>query len=87
MISETKVDDSFPVEGFFTPYRLDNSKIGGILLYVREDTPWNLIAVDIKSIDTFYDELNLHNRKWLINCSYHPHKSSLGNQFDAVSKY
>ena len=39
MISETKVDDSFPVEGFFTPYRLDNSKIGGILLYVREDTP------------------------------------------------
>ena len=45
MISETKIDDSFPVgqflvEGFCTPYRLDhNSKGGSILLYVREDIP------------------------------------------------
>ena len=37
MISETKIDDSFPVgqfliEGFWTPHRLDrNSKGGGIL--------------------------------------------------------
>ena len=47
MISETKIDDSFPVgqfliEGFCTPYRLDrNSKGGDILLYVREDIPSN----------------------------------------------
>lgn len=43
MISETKIDDSFPyslflIEGFSTPYRLDRaSNGGGILLYIRED--------------------------------------------------
>ena len=96
MISETKIDDSFPVgqfliEGFCTPYRLDrNSKGGGILLYVREDIPSNLITVDInpgiKLIESFYVELNLRNNKWLINCSYNPHKSLIGNHLDEVSK-
>ena len=92
MISETKIDDSFPVgqfliEGFCTPYRLDrNSKGGGILLYVREDIPSNLITVDISPIESFYVELNLRNNKWLINCSYNPHKSLIGNYLDAVSK-
>ena len=92
MISETKIDDSFPVgqfliEGFCTPYRLDrNSKGGGILLYVREDIPANLITVDISPIESFYVELNLRNNKWLINCSYNPHKSLIGKDLDAVSK-
>ena len=91
MISETKIDDTFPVgqfciEGFCTP-RLDrNSKGGGILLYVREDIPSNLIAVDINPIESFYVELNLRNNKWLINCSYNPHKSLIANHLDAVSK-
>ena len=92
MISETKIDDSFPVgqfliEGFCTPYRLDrNSKGGGILLYVREDIPSNLITVNISPIESFYVELNLRNNKWLINCSYKPRKSLIGNHLDAVSK-
>ena len=69
MISETKIDDSFPVgqfliEGFCTPYSLDrNSKGGGILLYVREDIPSNLIRVDISPIESFYVELNLQNNR------------------------
>ena len=95
-ISETKIDYSFPIgqfliEGFCTPYRLDrNSKGGGVLLYVREDIPSNLITVDINPginlIESFYVELNLRNNKWLINCSYNPHKSLIGNDLDAVSK-
>ena len=37
MISETKIDDSFPVgqfliEGFWTPYRLDRNSKGGDIL-------------------------------------------------------
>ena len=42
MISETKIDDTFPdsqflIEGFSVPYRLDRTaKGGGILLYIRE---------------------------------------------------
>ena len=75
------------IEGFCTPHRLDrNSKGGGILLYVREDIRLNLITVYISPIETFYVELNLRNDKWLINCSYNPHKSLIGNDLDAVSK-
>ena len=95
-ISETKIDDSFPIgqfliEGFCAPYRLDrNSKGRGILFYVREDIPSNLITVDINPginlIESFYVELNLRHNKWLINCSYNPHKSLIGNDLDAVSK-
>ena len=49
MISETKLDDSFPTSqvlfhGFSAPYRLDrNSKGGAILLYVRVDIPSGLL--------------------------------------------
>ena len=42
LISETKIDDSFPltqflIEGFTTPHRLDqNGSGGGILVYIAE---------------------------------------------------
>ena len=45
LVSETKLDDSFPtaqflMSGFCKPYRLDRcSNGGGLLLYIREDIP------------------------------------------------
>ena len=45
LVSETKLDDSFPTEQFLMsnlckPYRLDRcSNGGGLLLYIREDIP------------------------------------------------
>ena len=45
VITETKLDDTFPtgqffIEGFSTPFRFDrNSRGGGILIYVCEDIP------------------------------------------------
>ena len=51
IISETKVDDSFPtgsfsIDGVSTPYCSDrDSKGGGIMLFVREDIPSNLLAI------------------------------------------
>ena len=86
MISGAKIDDSFPVgqfliEKFWTPYRLNrNSKGRGILIYVREGIPSNVITVDINPIESCYVELNLRNNKWLMNCSYNPYKSLIGNQ-------
>ena len=66
-ISETKIDDSFPlgkIGGFSKPYRLDRDSLGGgILLYVREDIPSNLLGVETKPIEAFYVEINLHNDK------------------------
>ena len=94
MVSETKTDDSFPVgnffiDGFSTPYRLDgDSNGGGIILYVREDIPSNLLATDEKNhIESFFVELNLRNEKWLINCSYNPNKTVICNHLDALSTY
>ena len=45
MMSETKLNDSFPqgqflIEGFHLPFRFDCNKTGGcILLYLQEDIP------------------------------------------------
>ena len=56
MISETKIDNTFPysqffIEGFSTPYGLDHdSNGGGILLYVREGIPSNVITIENKPI-------------------------------------
>ena len=58
MISETKLDDSFPsmrflIEGFGPPFRSGrNSRGGGILVYVREDIPCKLIPMKNCSIET-----------------------------------
>ena len=94
MVSEKKIDYSFPVgnfviDGFSTLYRLDrDSNGGGIMLYIREDIPSNLLATDEKNyIESFYVELNLRNEKWLINCSYNPNKTMICNHLDPLSTY
>ena len=57
MISETKIDENFPVGNFLlpifsVPYRSNSdSKGGGILLYVREDIPSNLLTKEEKKAD------------------------------------
>ena len=93
LVSETKIDDSFPngnflIDGFSTPYRLDrNSNGGGLMLFVRKDICSNLVEPDEKPIEDFYGELNLRNDKWLLNCSYNPHKNNIGNHLKALSDF
>ena len=92
MVSETKIDDSFPlghflIGGFSKLYRLDRDSLGrGILLYVREDIPTKLTEVETKPIEGFYVEMNLRNNKQFINCSYNPHKNIIGNHLRALSE-
>ena len=51
MVSETKLDSSFPQiqlrrEGYAHPFRYDrNSHGGGILLFIREDIPTKIISI------------------------------------------
>ena len=93
LVSETKIDDSFPIgnfliDGFSTPYRLDrNSNGGGLMLFVREDIPSNLVEAEAKPIESFYTELNLCTDKWLLNCSYNPHKKTIGNHLKVLSDF
>ena len=50
MITETKLDETFPaaqfsLQGFFDPYQFDRNHNGGsIMLYIREDIPSRLIG-------------------------------------------
>ena len=79
IISETKLDNSstggqFFIEGYHTRFRFDrNGNSGGILLYVREDIQTKVIHCDFPTFESFYVEISLHKKKWLLNCSYNPH--------------
>ena len=75
MVTETKLDDSFPasqfnVKGFSTPFRPDRNKNGGgIILYIRS----YIIASKLTSfafpndIEAFFTEVNLIGNKCLIS--------------------
>ena len=68
MISETKIDNSFPTMQFHTDgyfiYGLDRNEYeSGILVYVREDIPSKLILMQLFSIECFFIELNLRCKK------------------------
>ena len=67
LISETKLDSSFPlnqfhIDGFTTPYRLDKNQNGGcIMLYIREGIPSKSLA-EVKldnEIENIFIEINL----------------------------
>ena len=68
MISETKLDSSFPtgqflINGYSEPFRIDrNSQGGGIMLYVREDIPPKLLGVETSPTEGFYVEINLRKK-------------------------
>ena len=70
MISETKLDESFPIcqfiiEGFGVPSRVERNGNGeGIMLFVREDIPSKLLSVENSPIEAFFVEINLRKKKW-----------------------
>ena len=93
MISETKLDDSFPtvqllLHGFSARYRFDrNSKGSGILLYSKEDVLSRLLNSKSKTgIETISVEINLRKRKWFLNCSYNSNKNLLSNHLECLNR-
>ena len=78
LISQTKLDSSFPkaqffIKGYTEPYRLDRTKYGGgIILYIREDIPSKRIELE-GNIEAILIELNLRKKKWLFCGTYNPH--------------
>ena len=80
VITETKLDDTFPnaqflVPGFFKPFHLDsNWKLGGVMIYVRENIPSKLFAKHVLLSDIEYIclELNFRKSKWPLVGAYHP---------------
>lgn len=86
MISETKLDYSFPdaqflIEGYYATLRFDCDKYtGGIILYVREDMLAEVLCRDCPFAESLFLKINFHKRKWLFKCSYNPHKNNITNQ-------
>ena len=71
MISERKLDETFPLDqfllaGYSVPFCSDrDGNGGGILLFIREDIPSKLLLTN-NNIEGFFVEINLHdNKKWL----------------------
>ena len=56
------------------------------MLFVSEDISSNLLTIEEKPIESFYVESKLRNSKWLVNCSYNPHKNSIENHLDRISE-
>ena len=84
MISETKIDESFPVsqfiiEGYSKPFRRDRNSNGGrILMYVRDDIPCKEIKTHKlpDDIEGMFIEINLRKKKWII-IGYNHQKESI----------
>ena len=88
MITETKLDDFFPVsqfeiDGFSIPFRLDRHKNGGdILLYIHS----YIVAyklnnyISTNDIEAFFIEINIKGNKWHICCSYNPNRIFISRQ-------
>ena len=94
LISETKLDSSFPVnqfliDGFSPPYRLDrNANGGGIMLYIREDIPSKQLSNNDKDseIENIFVEINLRSKKWLICGTYNPKTSLIKKHLELLSQ-
>ena len=69
MISETKLDSSFPtgqflINGYSESFRIDrNSQGGGIMLYVKEDIPSKLFGAETYPMEGFSAETDLRKKK------------------------
>ena len=92
LLSETKLNDTFPVSqflihGFNAPYRADRTASGGgLLLFVREQLPTREIKVEFSTkIEAIVIEINLKKRKWLLIGSYNPHKNTIDDHLNSLT--
>ena len=93
LISETKLDDSFPtvqfqMKCFSVSYRYDrNGKGSGLFLYIREDIQSKLLISKSKcNIETLSVAVNLRKRKWFLNCSHNPHQNLISNHLECLNR-
>ena len=93
LISETKIDSSFPdsqfqLSGFSCPYRRDRSgNGGGLMLILRDDLPSKRLQTPpCIDAEILLIELNLRNIKWLLLCIYNPRKSLLSEFLNQLSR-
>ena len=93
LVSETKLDDTFPVgqfyiDGYATPYLFDRtSHDDGILLYIRENIHPKVLKFEPvqNSFEGFFIEINLLKKRLLLSCSYNPTRKNIVNQVKNIN--
>ena len=91
VISETKLDESFPnghfiIPGYALPCRLDRNQFGGgIMVFVREDIPSRALSLN-KSIESLFIELNFCKKKRLLCSTYNPNRNNISSHLDLLRK-
>ena len=94
LVTETKLDDSFPtaqflLHGFSKSYTLDHcSNGGGLLLYMKNDISSRLLT-DHRlpdNVECLFTEINIRNKNWLLCCSYNSHRNNILNTIYHLSK-
>ena len=91
MISESKLDNSFPdgqslTEGYSAPFRLDQNNLGGgIMLLVRIHIPAKLLSLSI-GFESFFCWIKCLKKKWLLSCSYNPEGSYIESHLNYLFK-
>ena len=93
MISETKIDGTFPlnqfeIEGYSHQFRLDrNRNGGGIIVYVRDHLPCKEIKSYSlpKDVEGMFIEVTLGKTNWLVVCGYNPRKESISYFLSHIS--
>ena len=61
---------------------------GGLLLYIKDDISSRLLT-DHKLLDNaecLFTKINIRNKKWLLCCSYNPHRNNKSNHISHLSK-
>ena len=94
MISETKIDELFPllqfmIDGFSLPYRRDrNAHGGGILVYFRNIINVKLLKLENipSDIEAILIETNIKSKKRLLCCTYNPNESLIENHLRQLQK-
>ena len=56
------------------------------MLYIWEDIPDKDLSHNFPSGESFFVEIILHKKKWLINCSYNPNKNNIKNYVETISR-
>ena len=75
------------IKRYSAPYRFDRDvQGGGTMIFVREDIPSKLLAVEYFPTEGFYVEINLRKKKWLLCCSYNPKKGNIRAHLECMNK-
>ena len=78
MISEKKIDESFPTSQFFIrgfSYSLgSNADESGIVVYFKNNDITKSLKTTNLSAEAIFIEMNLRRKKWLMCFAYNPSK-------------